>query len=142
MQRRRRNTRPALLPPRCLLRLLQRPPAPPLHAPTPHPPPLAGYRLKQTAAIADGRAQSEIELCPKGQVSFYDTNSVRIPKGVPTACAACTELDTQLGFTGTAKKWAHTYAPRKGMTQCIPCPGSTVPSYDAVLLATYSCKAW
>ncbi|PSC74950.1 von Willebrand factor type EGF andpentraxin domain-containing 1 Flags: Precursor [Micractinium conductrix] len=101
----------------------------------------AGYRLKQTAAIADGRAQSEIELCPKGQVSFYDTNSVRIPKGVPTACAACTELDTQLGFTGTAKKWAHTYAPRKGMTQCIPCPGGTVPSYDAVLLATYSCKA-
>ena len=87
--------------------------------------------------------KTAIDLCPKGQVSFYDTNSVRIPKGVSTACAACTELDTQLGFTGTAKKWAHTYAPRKGMTQCIPCPGGTIPSNtgSGATYATFSCKA-
>jgi hypothetical protein len=78
----------------------------------------SGYKL------ADGNHTS-IVLCEKGTVSYYPDNgaagpdpTARIP-GDELTCSACASLDPAL--------WAHTFAPRKGMTQCIPCPGGTKP---------------
>ncbi|PSC75061.1 peptidyl-prolyl cis-trans cyclophilin-type [Micractinium conductrix] len=96
----------------------------------------AGYRAKPASATV--LARSEVDLCPKGQVSFYglvvggSADAVRIPVDLDEQCMSCSELDGALGLTGGANppKWAHTFAPRKGMTQCIPCPGGTIPKAD------------
>ena len=85
----------------------------------------------------------QIELCPPGQVSFYDDGNQgtgsRVPFGKQNECAACASLDANLG----GNDWAHTFAPRKGMTHCIPCPGGTIPSNTGAgaAFATVSCKA-
>ena len=140
---------------------------------------IAGYRAKPASATV--LARSEVDLCPKGQVSFYglvvggSADAVRIPVDLDEQCMSCSELDGALGLTGGANppKWAHTFAPRKGklrllppavasscctgrllpvaatqrripgvsptgafgllragMTQCIPCPGGTIPKAD------------
>ncbi|KAL4420791.1 hypothetical protein ABPG75_010447 [Micractinium tetrahymenae] len=80
-----------------------------------------GYRLKQ-----DG-THTSIELCPSGQVAFHDAAGKRVPYGQETECVACSRLDAELGLSGGGLQWAHTYAPRKGMSQCIPCPSGTIP---------------
>ena len=92
-----------------------------------------GYLLK------DG-THTTIELCPAGTVSFWTADplavgSERIPKGDELNCIACSALDTAL----TTTEWAHTFAPRKGMTQCVPCPGGTIPKNTAG--RTASCAA-
>ena len=83
-----------------------------------------GYYLKDTT-------HTTIELCPVGTVSFYTTSGTpsaedRVPANSETSCIACGNLDGALDVTF----WAHTYAPRKGMTQCVPCPGGTVPKTE------------
>ena len=76
-------------------------------------------------------------LCPKGQVSFYadglqgpSANGDRIPQD-ELSCIACADLDAELGLVGPDRTWAHTYAPRAGMSECTPCPGGTVPVTDS-----------
>ncbi|PSC75222.1 serine threonine [Micractinium conductrix] len=97
----------------------------------------AGYRLLNAGD------KTAIDLCPKGQVSFYTSanqdNGDRVPAGKPEACIACAALADEL----LTNEWAHTFAPRKGMTQCIPCPGGTIPSNtgSGATYATFSCKA-
>jgi hypothetical protein len=79
----------------------------------------AGYKLKDGTHV-------HIELCAPGTVSFYTGDpltSDRVPANDELNCIACSDLDDALSTT----KWAHTFAPRKGMTQCIPCPGGTIP---------------
>ncbi|KAL4452637.1 hypothetical protein ABPG75_008299 [Micractinium tetrahymenae] len=73
--------------------------------------------------LADG-GHDTITLCEKGTVSFYDNQGNRVPAGQELSCIRCADLDPALGGT----QWAHTFAPRKGMTQCVPCPGGTVPT--------------
>jgi hypothetical protein len=100
------------------------------------PPPRTGYKLK----VKD--VHVEIELCPKGTVSFYENGNqgtgLRVPFSKQNACIACADLDVELGIEDTPA-WAHTFAARKGMTQCVPCPGGTIPF--TVGGATYQCKA-
>ncbi|PSC75144.1 serine threonine [Micractinium conductrix] len=97
----------------------------------------AGYKL------VSAEDKTAIEPCPKGQVSFYTSanqdNGDRVPSGKPAACMACSALAQEL----TTSEWTHTFAPRKGMTQCIPCPGGTIPANtgSGATLATASCKA-
>jgi len=62
---------------------------------------LAGYKLTDLT-------HTEITLCPKGQVAFYE-GGARIPNNDQTNCIACADLDPT--------KWAHTFAPRKG--ECV-----------------------
>lgn len=99
----------------------------------------AGYKLKTEGD------HTEIDLCPKGQVSFYSSRNqddgVRVPFNKEAECQACADLDAELG----EENWAHTFAPRKGMTQCVPCPAGTIPNtvgaVDSPTRNTASCKA-
>lgn len=93
----------------------------------------AGYRLGDDSHV-------HIELCPPGQVSFLDSQGRRVPYHNPKACVSCAGLDTELGLTGGARQWAHTYAPRKGMSQCVACPAGQVPlSYGDLTPACQAC---
>jgi len=80
----------------------------------------AGYKLKDASHV-------EVDLCPVGTVSFYSSTGDRIPLDNPQNCMACSALDGELGLVAPNLKWGHTYAPRAGMTACIPCPGGTIP---------------
>ena len=98
-----------------------------------------GYKLKTAGD------HTEIDLCPKGQVSFYSSRNqdegVRVPYNKEAECMACADLDEELG----EENWAHTFAPRKGMTQCVPCPAGTIPNTvgapGSAARNTASCKA-
>ena len=58
------------------------------------PRPPAGYKLKDST-------HTEIDLCPKGQVSFYDTATAkRVPFDSDQACIACAAIDASLGLVG------------------------------------------
>ena len=102
---------------------------------------VAGYKLK-----VEGE-HIEIDLCPKGTVSFYDGDpsnqdkGIRVPYNNDAACIACGNLDDELALV--EPKWAHTFAPRKGMTQCVPCPGGAIPNTvgTGASAVTASCKA-
>ena len=91
-------------------RFLQRvPPTPPPHPTPPLQPSFArftsyspaGYKLKDDS-------HSKITPCEAGRVAFWE-NGDRVPAD-GLACAACSSLD---GLAG-GKRFAHTYAPRKG----------------------------
>lgn len=107
----------------------------------------AGYRLKPESVVDGVLARSEIDLCPKGTVSFYDpqfVGGVRIPPADSENCAACSALDDLVNNLDPATyKWVDTYAPRKGMTQCIQCPAGTIPKTSTVngIQVTDSCVA-
>jgi len=93
----------------------------------------AGYRLKATNTTTDNLPNSEIELCPRGQVSFYE-GGARFPPSAAT-CIACADLDPT--------RFAHTFAPRRGMSTCTPCPAGTVPktSNSVEGRLTFACEA-
>ena len=70
----------------------------------------AGYKEKARSGTTYDRA--ELELCNKGEVSFW-VGATRTPSDAQ-ACQPC---------TGDNK-----YAPRKGMASCQPCRAGTVPA--------------
>ncbi|PSC69766.1 pro convertase subtilisin kexin type 5-like [Micractinium conductrix] len=105
----------------------------------------SGFKLKQEDKTAADPAvwvlaNSVIELCPVGQISFWNTAATtRIPAN-PLTCIACSELDATLNL-GATPKYANTYAPRAGMMNCIPAPAGTVPVYDSSARTTSSYAA-
>jgi hypothetical protein len=63
-------------------------------------------------------ARTQIELCPKGNVSFW-TGATRTPSGMADdekECKSCALIK------------ANTVAPRAGMSACTPCKGGFVPA--------------
>ena len=73
----------------------------------------AGYKEKSGVT-----ARTQIELCPKGSVSFW-TGENRTPSGV---------ADDEKECQSCALVRANSYAPRAGMAACTPCKGGFVPA--------------
>ncbi|PSC70770.1 histidine-tRNA cytoplasmic isoform B [Micractinium conductrix] len=83
-------------------------------------------RLLPSGIDTEGTKMIKIGLCPIGTTAFYLPDGTRVPAD-ERKCIACANIDSYLGLSGPELKWAHTYAPREGLTACLPCPAGTVP---------------